>query len=222
MGWFLVSWFYGGLFESLWNGQSPGKRIVGLRVVGVHGQPINAWQAFLRNILREIDLAPMIPYGYLFAWLSFQELPPNIKQLPIPMGLVGLITCAVSTRYQRLGDLASATMVILEERPYVFGLSMLKDINARQAAMDLPLDLRVNRRMAKALAKFIERRQMFTPQRRAELARRLGAPLRARYQIPQGMDDDALLCGMYYRTFIGEKDEALTPPRSANSFPNFT
>src|SRR4051812_45863434 len=28
--WFLLSWFYGGLFETLWNGQTPGKRLLGL------------------------------------------------------------------------------------------------------------------------------------------------------------------------------------------------
>ena len=49
---FLVHWFYGGVLEAAWNGQTPGKRAMGLRVVTIDGQPIRAWQAMLRNILR--------------------------------------------------------------------------------------------------------------------------------------------------------------------------
>src|SRR5687767_1931680 len=49
--WFAMSWFYGGFFETYWNGQTPGKRMLGLRVVCVDGQPINGLQAVLRNIL---------------------------------------------------------------------------------------------------------------------------------------------------------------------------
>ena len=49
---FLVSWFYGGFFEAYWNGQTPGKRIMGLRVLSTNGRPINGYQAVLRNLLR--------------------------------------------------------------------------------------------------------------------------------------------------------------------------
>ena len=49
---FLVSWFYGGFFEAYWNGQTPGKRIMGLRVLSTNGRPINGYQAILRNLLR--------------------------------------------------------------------------------------------------------------------------------------------------------------------------
>jgi len=49
VAWFGLSWFYGGFFETVWNGQTPGKRLLGLRVLTVEGQPINALQAVLRN-----------------------------------------------------------------------------------------------------------------------------------------------------------------------------
>ena len=58
---FAVSWFYFGLFETFWNGQTPGKRMMGLRVLSVTGQPINAMQAILRNILRAVDAMPRVP-----------------------------------------------------------------------------------------------------------------------------------------------------------------
>jgi len=112
----------------------------------------------------------------------------------------------LTPRMQRLGDLASGTMVIVEERPFIIGLAMLRDPQAKQAAADLPLDLRVPRRTARALAKYVERRRVFTPQRRAELSRRLVSVLRQRFRIPPQMDDDRVLCGLYYRTFIGENE----------------
>ena len=59
--WFVLEWFYGGLFETYWNGQTPGKRLLGIRVLSVGGQPINGLQAVMRNILRYVDMMPSIP-----------------------------------------------------------------------------------------------------------------------------------------------------------------
>ena len=53
---FLLEWFYGGLFETFMNGQTPGKLLMGLRVLQVDGQPINGMQAVMRNVLRSADL----------------------------------------------------------------------------------------------------------------------------------------------------------------------
>jgi uncharacterized RDD family membrane protein YckC len=202
---FFLLWFYGGLFETWWNGQTPGKRALGLRVVGIQGEPINAWQAVLRNVLRYADLLPWLPISY-FTTIFLGDTPGETPGLPVPLGIVGLVSCMLTPRMQRLGDLASGTMVIVEERPFVVGLAMLRDPMAKQAAADLPLDLRVPRRTARALAKYVERRRVFTPQRRAELSRRLVSVLRQRYRIPPQMDDDRVLCGLYYRTFIGENE----------------
>src|SRR5215813_285712 len=42
---FILQWSYGAAFEALWNGQTPGKRACGLRVVTAEGTPILGWQA---------------------------------------------------------------------------------------------------------------------------------------------------------------------------------
>ena len=57
---FVLEWFYGGIFETYMNGQTPGKWVMGIRVLTVDGQPINGLQAVLRNILRTVDLYPML------------------------------------------------------------------------------------------------------------------------------------------------------------------
>ena len=58
---FVMSWFYFGLFETFWNGQTPGKRLLGLRVLTIDGEPINALQAIVRNVLRSVDAMPLLP-----------------------------------------------------------------------------------------------------------------------------------------------------------------
>ena len=56
--WFLSDWFYGGICETVMNGQTFGKRTMGIRVLTVDGQPINGVQAVMRNFLRSDIPAP--------------------------------------------------------------------------------------------------------------------------------------------------------------------
>ena len=46
------------LFEWLGRGRTPGKRIIGLRVIRVDGTPVSIEAAALRNVLRVVDLQP--------------------------------------------------------------------------------------------------------------------------------------------------------------------
>jgi uncharacterized RDD family membrane protein YckC len=74
-------------FELLLNGRSPGKRLAGLRVVRVGGQPVGFLASLLRNLFRIVDFLPTV---YLF----------------------GSVLILATTRNQRLGDLAAGTLVI--------------------------------------------------------------------------------------------------------------
>jgi uncharacterized RDD family membrane protein YckC len=78
-------------FELLWNGQTPGKRAMGLRVVSDSGLPAHASALVVRNLVRLFDFLPFF-YG------------------------IGLIALFFSKRTQRLGDLAARTVVIREKR----------------------------------------------------------------------------------------------------------
>ncbi len=174
---FLLSWFYGGVFEAYWNGQTPGKRIMGLRVLSTNGRPINGYQAVLRNLLRSVD--------------TF-------------MGL-GVLVMACNRRFQRLGDLVCRTMVVIEERPWLVGVAKIDDPRAFQLASYLPSDLQVSRSMALALAHYAERRRFFSPPRRREVAAYLAEPLLRQYGLPANTSYDLLLCTMYYRLFIADR-----------------
>src|SRR5947207_5780275 len=55
---FCLWWGYYALFEALWNGQTPGKRWAGIRVIKANGRPIHAFEAISRNLLRIVAFFP--------------------------------------------------------------------------------------------------------------------------------------------------------------------
>jgi uncharacterized RDD family membrane protein YckC len=87
---FLVNWWYMVLFEVLNQGRSPGKQLLGLRVVHDDGTPIGWGASVLRNLLRFVDL---LPFGYT----------------------LGILSCLNHPAFKRLGDLAAGTLVVYRE-----------------------------------------------------------------------------------------------------------
>jgi uncharacterized RDD family membrane protein YckC len=90
---FLIFAGYFIVFEWLWNGQTPGKRLLKLRVIREDGRPITLWEAIARNLLRIFDAVP----GFV-----------------LPVYSIGLITIFMSVRDQRIGDMFAGTVVIRE------------------------------------------------------------------------------------------------------------
>ena len=188
--WFIIDWFYGGLFEALWNGQTPGKYVVGLRVLNCEGQPIHGYQAILRNFLRAADAMPVI--------------------LIFPTYQVGFWTSLLTRRMQRLGDLASGTIVVIDEPAPSIALQRVTDPAALALAEQLPRTFRASRSLARTLAVYVARRKMFTIRRQFEIAQRLAEPLRQKLELPVGTNPDQLLCAMYQRTFVTDLPEDMT------------
>jgi uncharacterized RDD family membrane protein YckC len=196
--WFTLFWFYGGLFETFWNGQTPGKRLMQIRVVSVDGQPINGIQATLRNFLLVVDALPLFVIN--IPWIGAQMI-----SIPLSLFFVGLLTAMMNNRFQRLGDLAAGTMVVLEEGHGLRGLAQLTEPEVAQLASQIPVNYLVKRSLARALSAYVERRGSFTWGRRMEIARHVAEPLREQFNLPQNTNLDLLLCALYYRTFITEK-----------------
>ena len=203
IAWFVLSWFYGGLFEALWNGQTPGKRLFGLRVLSIDGRPINAMQAILRNILRDVDAWP-VAFGYG-------------GPVTIPLYMVGLLTMAANDRYQRLGDLACGTMVVVEKRIKLRGLAQVDQGEVLELARRVPANFTASRALAHALSTYVARRERFAPARRYELARVLADPLLEQFHLSPDSNPDLLLCALYVQVFLAdrphERGSAPTPPR---------
>ena len=193
VSWFALSWFYGGLFETYWNGQTPGKRLLGLRVLSVDGQPINALQAVLRNILRDVDSMPLGGIG-------------------VPLYMLGLTVMAANDRYQRLGDLACGTIVVVEQRGKLRGLASLQQTEIAEFAQNVPRNFKVTRSLRHALAAYVARRELFSAQRRFEIARTLAEPLCRCLSLPPDTNPDLVLCALYYRAFIADRPGGLPTP----------
>jgi uncharacterized RDD family membrane protein YckC len=96
LGQFVVMWGYFLLFEWLWHGQTPGKRLLGIRVIQWRGTALTFFQAAVRNLLRFVDSLP-IP-------------------APLGPGLLGFVVAACNREQRRLGDLAADTLVVHVER----------------------------------------------------------------------------------------------------------
>ena len=85
---FFVQWGYFLLCEWFWDGRTPGKRAIGLRVVHVGGEPLSFQGSVLRNLIRIIDLQPG------------------------GSGVAGAVCILANKRAQRLGDMVAGTMVV--------------------------------------------------------------------------------------------------------------
>jgi uncharacterized RDD family membrane protein YckC len=97
------------LCEVFWNGQSVGKKLLGLRVVNDNGGKASVGQYILRWLLRSSDLSiPVIIIASLFANASVLK----ALWITVLMFIADLILIATSQQGKRLGDLAAGTMVI--------------------------------------------------------------------------------------------------------------
>ena len=89
---FVLEWFYPVIFELSASGATPGKRLLGLKVVMDDGLPITPAASLTRNLLRVADFLPFL-YGF------------------------AIISMLTRTDCKRLGDIASGTLVVHQPRP---------------------------------------------------------------------------------------------------------
>jgi uncharacterized RDD family membrane protein YckC len=86
---FFVEWLLPAWLETVWRGQTPGKRIMRLAVLNDDGTPVRWPGALTRNLLRAVDFMPFL-YG------------------------VGLVSMLANRDFKRLGDLAAGTVVVYQ------------------------------------------------------------------------------------------------------------
>ena len=179
---FVFLWGYYIGFELFWNGQSPGKRWFGLRVIRVDGTPITLTESVIRNLVRLIDLMPLA-YG------------------------VGVVTMFINSNSRRVGDLAAGTVVVHDRKGV--GLSDLEPVNPNVWAGKIsPVELpegfpveKLTRYELDVIEEFLARRDDLS--NRQELARHLLEALAGRLGLPrETMDFDraeGVLAAIYKR-----------------------
>ena len=161
---FLVFSGYFILFEWLWDGQTPGKRLMKLRVIREDGRPITLWEAIARNLLRVFDAAP----GFF-----------------LPVYSIGLIVIFMSNRDQRVGDLFSGTVVIRErtdEAP-TFAETFSNPVSDAafhrvQKKVDIDADVsKITESEIEVVESFLRRRWDLSERQRLWMAWRIALPL---------------------------------------------
>ncbi len=161
---FLIFYGYFVLFETLWHGQTPGKRILGIRVVRDGGYPVDFMASLIRNLIR---VGEMIFGFYALA----------------------AVVAVFSPLNKRLGDLAAGTVVIRESR-MESPEKMLRDVVEPVYAATAY----VSGDERSLIRRFLERREDLVPQRRAALAHQLAERVRPRLgpDLQRLADEDLL------------------------------
>ncbi len=159
---FLLYWFYFFFFEWLNRGRTPGKMLMGLRVVSADGTALDVLQVVIRSLLRVADMFPMIFLGWLFF---------------LPSYATGFIAILSTTGFQRLGDMAAGTLVVREgtERAHV---ELIKDERIASLADRLNVRVTPSPGFVQAVSDFAAARSRLTPERRLEIALSVEARVR--------------------------------------------
>lgn len=173
---FLIFAGYFIVFEWLWNGQTPGKRLLKLRVIREDGRPLTLWEAIARNLLRICDAVP----GFI-----------------IPVYSVGLIVIFLSNRDQRLGDIFAGTVVVRErtgEAPTFAetfsnritdtAFTRVQKITGIEANVSL-----LSEREVEVVESFLRRRWDLTDRQRLWMAWRIALPIMYKLKPDYNLED---------------------------------
>jgi uncharacterized RDD family membrane protein YckC len=172
---FVILWGYYIVFELVWNGQSPGKRAIGLRVVREGGRPLTFVNSAIRNLIRLVDFLPAF-YG------------------------IGVVVMFVDRRARRFGDLAGGALVVKERR----GVT-LESLTAQSSVLPaaqpgqplqqptLPNVHLLNDQDYNLVQEFLRRRSELGRDARARLGGQIASGLQARLGLPQGGDVERFL-----------------------------
>jgi len=179
LGLFTIFVGYFVFFETLWQGQTPGKRMAQIRVIREDGRPIGLPQATLRALLRVFD--------------------------DILLGLVGFLFIVQGRQEKRLGDWVAGTVVIQELRvrnkkdtiiiPDELKANQVADVMLETANFNLvtPDDFAVIR-------EYLNRRSRFSVKAWETVSLRLAQQLKARLDLeglPFNMTANLFLEGVY-------------------------
>ncbi len=203
---FAFFWGYYIFFELTWNGQSPGKRAIKLRVVRSGGRPVTFAASAIRNLVRIIDFLPGL-YG------------------------LGVIVMFLDPRSRRLGDLAGGTLVVREPQTVT-----LDNLTRRRSAAPggparsttaAPVELLPNvQTLSEAeysvIQEFLRRRSDLTRQSRESLGRQLATGVYRRLgSVPEGSTPEGFLerVARDYRRYQAQAEAPANPPYTAETRP---
>jgi uncharacterized membrane protein SpoIIM required for sporulation/uncharacterized RDD family membrane protein YckC len=167
---FAILWGYYVLWEGLADGQTPGKRRLRLRVVSDGGYSVTFGASAVRNLVRIVDMQPIITYG------------------------VGIASAVASRQGKRLGDLVAGTIVVREqivEQPAPVAATPAPTTGSDSAPEDR--HARLTDDEFAVLHQFVERRTSLAPDRREALATQLAARFATLLEMMDGGTEQRLV-----------------------------
>jgi uncharacterized RDD family membrane protein YckC len=164
---FFFMWGYFTLFEIFWNGQTPGKRLVRIRIISDSGRPITPAEAIGRNLVRIIDMLPGV-YA------------------------VGLICMLLNRRNKRLGDYVAGTIAVYDKK--VERVSTIWNPGIAAPAAD-PNAAKISPEELVLIETYLNRRLELEPPVRKKTAAQVAALIQSKLGVArdQGQSDDAFL-----------------------------
>jgi len=162
---FVILFGYFIVFEAFWNGQTPGKKLLGIRVVRDGGYPIDFGASLIRNLIR-------------------------VAELIVGFYALSAISATVSPENKRLGDIAAGTLVVRDARLAIPTLDALR--HGAEPVYGATAFLSGDERAL--IKRFLERRDELNATKRGELAAQLANRVRSRVPADmQRLPDEALL-----------------------------
>ncbi|MHC4224043.1 MAG: RDD family protein [Planctomycetota bacterium] len=109
--WFFVRTFYFTFFELRWQGTTPGKRRVGIRVMDARGGPLTSDAVVVRNLMRELEV--WIPLSLLLgAEILWPGVPGWARVVAVLWSLAFMLMPLFNRSNLRVGDMVAGTMVV--------------------------------------------------------------------------------------------------------------
>jgi uncharacterized RDD family membrane protein YckC len=112
---FLLLNFYFAVFEVRWQGATPGKRKIGIRVIDARGGQLETSAVLARNLIRELEV--WIPLRFLFiGQIVWPDAPGWARLLAGAWGFVFLFMPVFNKDRLRVGDMIAGTRVVMQPK----------------------------------------------------------------------------------------------------------
>ncbi|MBN2534088.1 MAG: RDD family protein [Spirochaetales bacterium] len=180
---FFIQWGYFIVFEVIMEGQSPGKKIMKIRVIRTNGEPLDLPTIILRNLLRAVDAFPFYH-------------------------LVGGLVSIVDSRSRRIGDIVSDTIVVKEmifnlKEPNSFTVFLT---SGKEGAFSF-FNKKLNEEDLYILRRFLNEKGHLSKEKQDEIALKLAQSIKKRLQIQEEIENPLVFIERVYRGHIDENKE---------------
>lgn len=160
-------------FETVWNGQTPGKRLIGLRMVREGGRPLGFLGSAIRNFIRLADFLPVL-YG------------------------LGVLVMFFDKRSRRLGDLAAGSIAVRERTAVTLDTLAAPTVTAQPVVstakeITIPNLRALDREDYEIVQEYLRRRSALSVEARQRLSRQLVEGLQQRLGYPIHGDAESFL-----------------------------